>query len=554
MQQQHKEQLLVLQAAVDNNARVTELRERRQENAAAESKREAQRSVAHAVEAKDAAIAATLDCLVAKAAAKKAVNEKAEMEKDLQQLCTPRAQWGRGRPRARAAAIYAAIVDQGPHVPGYWRAQIELRDAQILQLRGAGTELEKQVVSLQKRAVGALMKRSAQPVVNNKTTKNLKSFSYGLETRQHFIDIASLNIPPKTLVKLYRKLHVFYFPHLKELDDWEVPTAAYMKQCSEMLGHAAESCAAHDLAEGVEYCVGMDGSTKDAWHLMTANAKVRTAADVTSGHEGKNVYPRGPQLAAKGGGTGGADSQRDYWLHTLEASGERLDEWRASAAWVSRGVAQGEVEGEAWQPRVPIPAAKEVTNAKTVATINDGENTAKSAATAVAEDKERALIKYMGQEAWDALTPAARARKCVVAEWACHDHICALFSKWGVKFENEFLSDMIGDSIEELSSVLRIDGKVSSLNYQAGKLLKDGNDAAHYSQGRETCSPTSPTTQQLTTPPTTHPSLFKPSSSTNGCLTTTLMWWCPTLAGGWSGGDSMPKWRQHLPCTGFSDF
>jgi hypothetical protein len=72
----------------------------------------------------------------------------------------------------------------------------------------------------------------------------------------------------------------------------------------------------------------------------------------------------------------------------------------------------------------------------------------------------------------------------VVAEWAFHDHIRALLSKWGVKFETKAISDLIGGSIEELASVLRIDGKLSSFNFQAGKLLKDGNDAAHYSQAK----------------------------------------------------------------------
>jgi hypothetical protein len=291
----------------------------------------------------------------------------------------------------------------------------ESQKKSTLQLELAAAESQKKIGSLEKRSVRALMKRSVQAVVNNKTTKDLKSLSYGLATRQHFIDIASLNIPAQTLVKLYRKLHLFYFPHLKELHDWEVPTAGYMKECSEMIGHAAESCAAHDLAEGVEYCVGMDGSTKDAWHLMTANARVRSAADVASGGTGKNVYPRGPQLAAKGGGTCGAESQKDFWLDTLQESGKRLDEWRESAAWVGRavvrgagagagggagvgagvgggaGVGAGEAGAEPWQPLVATPAARELTNAKTVATINDGEATAKSAAEAVAKDKERAL-------------------------------------------------------------------------------------------------------------------------------------------------------------------
>jgi hypothetical protein len=44
-----------------------------------------------------------------------------------------------------------------------------------------------------------------------------------------------------------------------------------------------------------------------------------------------------------------------------------------------------------------------VTNAKTAATINDGEATAKKTAGLVAGDKKRALIEYLGQEAWDVL-------------------------------------------------------------------------------------------------------------------------------------------------------
>ena len=73
-----------------------------------------------------------------------------------------------------------------------------------------------------------------------------------------------------------------------------------------MAGHQAESCAAHDLGEGVEYCVGIDGSTKDNKHVMNANAFVRNREDVANDSEGKLVVVRGPTLASKGGrGRGG---------------------------------------------------------------------------------------------------------------------------------------------------------------------------------------------------------------------------------------------------------
>ena len=291
MQQQHDEQLLMLQAAVDSNARVTALQERMQQNAIAALKQKARRSDERRAKAEFKVQTEKLERLAAEAVVRKVEKENAAKERTLQQLRTPRAEW-KGRPPAQAAAIHAAIVGQGANTPQYWRAQMDAKNNLIVQLRAAAeesqkkstlqlelaaAESQKKIGSLEKRSVRALMKRSVQAVVNNKTTKDLKSLSYGLATRQHFIDIASLNIPAQTLVKLYRKLHLFYFPHLKELHDWEVPTAGYMKECSEMIGHAAESCAAHDLAEGVEYCVGMDGSTKDAWHLMTANARVHSA-------------------------------------------------------------------------------------------------------------------------------------------------------------------------------------------------------------------------------------------------------------------------------------
>ena len=100
----------------------------------------------------------------------------------------------------------------------------------------------------------------------------------------------------------------------------------------------------------------------------------------------------------------------------------------------------------------------------------------------MAGDKKRALIEYLGQEAWDVLDVGLQDKMCQVVEWACHDHVRALFAKWGAKFEMKELSPLLEESIEELASCLRIDGKVSSLNYQSSKLLQGGRDAVHYNQ------------------------------------------------------------------------
>jgi hypothetical protein len=139
-------------------------------------------------------------------------------------------------------------------------------------------------------------------VVCNKTLKKLKSLTYGTRTKQFFIEAAALNL------QFVRLLHSVYYPQLEEGKDWEAPCRKYLQDCALMAGHQAESCAAHDLGEGVEYCVGIDGSTKDNKHVMNANAFVRNREDVANGSNGsesKLVVVRGPTLASKGGGVGG---------------------------------------------------------------------------------------------------------------------------------------------------------------------------------------------------------------------------------------------------------
>jgi hypothetical protein len=121
-----------------------------------------------------------------------------------------------------------------------------------------------------------------------------------------------------------------------------------------------------------------------------------------------------------------------------------------------------------------------VANGKTAAPINYGEATAKKTAGLVAGDKKRAPIEYLGQEAWGVLDAGLQDKMCQVVEWACHGHVRALFAKWGAQFEMKELSPLLEESTEELASCLRIDGKVSSLNYQSSKLLQGGRDAVHY--------------------------------------------------------------------------
>jgi hypothetical protein len=183
---------------------------------------------------------------------------------------------------------------------------------------------------------------------------------------------------------------------------------------------------------------GLDGSTKKSQHVMNANFKTRTAADVASGGaQGEHVFPRGPTLSSKGGGKGGAVAQKDFLLElqTLDEAKKRLDEWR-----------------EEYSPPLSadkIPDSKEVTHAKTVATINnDGEATARAAATEIAKDKKRALVEYLGEEQWDSLSPEEQALREMVCGWACHDHIRALFSKWGVKYELQYLDELLSEDID----------------------------------------------------------------------------------------------------------
>jgi hypothetical protein len=134
-----------------------------------------------------------------------------------------------------------------------------------------------------------------------------------------------------------------------------------------------------------------------------------------------------------------------------------------------------------------IPDASEVTNAKTTATINDGEATAKKAARLVREDVPRAMEEYLkAQDLWEDMSEEEReiAKNSRTYELPCHDHVRALLPGWGMKLEAKKLMGLIGEEIEKLSSATRIDGRVSSFNFAAMKECKDKHNAVHYNQAK----------------------------------------------------------------------
>ena len=241
-----------------------------------------------------------------------------------------------------------------------------------------------------------------------------------------------------------------------------------------MVGYQAEVGAAWEYGNAQEVCSAMDGSSKGGFHLHNSNYRVRTAEDIKENRPGKDVILRGPTMAPKGNGTGGAAAQLRFNVDGLKEGAARLDEVRAVA------------EGLGFDASC-VPDACEVTNAKTRATVNDGEATAKAAATLVAKDVANAVETYLKAKGlWEDMTANERkeARACKVHECECHDHIRALFPKWGMKLEMKKLEGLIGEEIAELSSFSRIDGKVSSFNYSSSKECKDKHDAAHYNQAK----------------------------------------------------------------------
>jgi hypothetical protein len=402
-------------------------------------------------------------------------DEVVEQQKDMDSVM--HGPQDRGRRRAWPALAEQRVLQRNSKqggeqgAPAYWRRQLEERRVEVEQGQVQLTAAQKRIRELegQLRLVPkAMLKRTAMPLINAKAahSRAYKNLSYGLETRQHFIELASLNIPAPQLEEAYRRFYMQHWPHLKESEDWEVPCKDYITESAEMVGYQAEACAAHEYGEAEQMCMGMDGSTKDnLFHLTNCNGRLRK-------YDGTTVdrLMRGPTIAPKGGGSGDAVSQKDFCEEGFKEGGDRLDEWREQCdemGVVNHGV----------------PEAEEVTIEKAVATINDGEATAKAAAREVLV---AALKKEVGEQEWDRMSKAEQEAmlKQNKAQLACHDHIRALMPKWGMKGEVTELGEMIGTAIEDLAKVLRIDGKVSSFNYACQKELKDGAEAVHYSQAK----------------------------------------------------------------------
>ena len=388
-------------------------------------------------------------------------DEVVEQQKDMDSVM--HGPQDRGRRRAWPALAEQRVLQRNSKqggeqgAPAYWRQQLKERRVEVeqgqVQLMAAQKrirELEGQLRLVPK----AMLKRTAMPLINAKAahSRAYKNLSYGLETRQHFIELASLNIPAPQLEEAYRRFYMQHWPHLKESEDWEVPCKDYITESAEMVGYQAEACAAHEYGEAEQMCMGMDGSTKDNFHLMNCNGRLRKCDGTTV-----DRLMRGPTIAPKGGGSGDAVSQKDFCEEGFKEGGDRLDEWREQCdemGVVNHGV----------------PEAEEVTIEKTVATINDGEATAKAAAREVLV---AALKKEVGEQEWDRMSKAEQEAmlKQNKAQLACHDHVRALMPKWGMKGEVTELGEMIGTAIEDLAKVLRIDGKVSSFNYACQKEL-----------------------------------------------------------------------------------
>ena len=407
----------------------------------------------------------------------------------LQALASPLEARSVGRPRARVEAIRQFILQSSSRsqAPAYWqnyieaekrvpaglRAELEAKTAAVGELQKVAAYAPKH---LMKRTCVALTTPSTKIRAGETAPRKYKNMTYGVDVQQFFINVAAVgNVPPRSLEPIVREFYRHHFPQLTEGVDYEIPTTSYINSSGWMAGYQAEVGAAWEYGEAEQACVGMDGSTKDNFHLMNSNCRIRTREEIEAGEKGRDVVMRGPTIAPKGNGTGGAESQRDFHLESLRQGGLRLDEVRAVAE---------ELGADADQ----IPDASEVTNAKTVATINDGEATAKKAARLVRENVPKAAMEdYLkAQGLWDDMTAEERevAKSHRTHELPCHDHVRALFPGWGMKLEAKKLHALIGEEIEQLASAMRIDGKVSSFNYAAMKECKDQHDAVHYNQAK----------------------------------------------------------------------
>jgi hypothetical protein len=335
--QRHEQELAELQSELRVAGETTARREKRDANAIQQQAAKLVEEQAARKEAQDDAWGKQLDVLVAQKRADDAEKEAKKAEKVLAQLATPEAASSAGRPSKQALLIRENLLGVPfAGAPEYYRRQLEearVREAQLVAdktqlIEAAEADRLKNAELSRLAVVGGPMKRTIQDVQCNSTKKKLKSLSYGMSTKQYLINVASLNIPPNKIQQFLRHTNHFQWPHLEEGKDYQTPSIEYLSQCGYLVGHQAETCAALKLAEGAEQMAGLDGSTKESQHVMNANFKIRTAADVVSGGHGEHVFPRGPTLSSKGGGKGGAVAQKDFLLETLDEAKKRLDEWR----------------------------------------------------------------------------------------------------------------------------------------------------------------------------------------------------------------------------------
>jgi hypothetical protein len=253
----------------------------------------------------------------------------------MRRLCSscahqPRAEW-KGRPHAQAAAIHAAIVDHGPQAPAYWQKQIEAEKKKSAALHtelGAAAARAEELQKTAKLAPKLLLKRTCMPLTTpttkiragESTPRQYKNMSYGVPAQQLFINLAAVgNVPPRSLQPVVREFYRSHFPHLKEGPvkdggDYEIPTTSYINDAGWMAGYQAEFGAAWEYGDSEQACAAMDGSTKDNYHLMNTNNRVRNREEIEAGEAGRDLVMRGPTIAPKGNGTGGEESQRDFHL------------------------------------------------------------------------------------------------------------------------------------------------------------------------------------------------------------------------------------------------
>jgi hypothetical protein len=267
-------------------------------------------------------------------------NELHACEKDIQALVAG-PEVARGRPRIRVEAIREFILSShcsrnslvndlipssscSRQAPAYWQsiitAEKQVSSTLRTQLEAAAAKIEE----LEKQAHFApkcLIKRTCMPLTNpttkvragESTPRNYKNMSYGVDVQQFFINVAAVgNVPPRSLERIVREFYALHFSHLTEGKDYEIPTTTYLNDSGWMAGQQAETCAAWEFGQAKEACAGLDGSTKDNFHLMNANHRVRTQAEIDAGEKGRDVVMRGPTIAPKGNGSGGAESQRDF--------------------------------------------------------------------------------------------------------------------------------------------------------------------------------------------------------------------------------------------------